>query len=225
MDDLALKLSPRTITRKKVKGLRRNGVVPVHLYGRGTESQSLQVDVGVLRRVLNRAGGNVPITVEVEGQKGENICFVREVQRHPVTEDLLHVDFLWVDVSRMMRAEIPILLRGDAPAVRNLGGTLLQPLASLEVESLPMNMPASFELDVSGLDDFEKAVRVGDIQVDANVTVLREASEMVARVARPRVEEEPEVGEEIEELEEGVEGAEVDGEAEAPGQDAGGERR
>ena len=216
MDELALKLSLRTITRKKVKGLRRNGVVPVHFYGRGTESQSLQVDVGVLRRLLNRAGGNVPTKVEVEGQKGENICFVREVQRHPVTEELLHVDFLRVDVSRMMRAEVPILLRGDAPAVRNLGGTLLQPLASLEVESLPMNMPASFELDVSGLDDFEKAVRVGDIQVDANVTVLREADEMVARVAQPRVEEEPEVAEEVEEVEEGEE---VEGEA--PGQDVG----
>lgn len=98
MDVPTLKLSPRSVTGKKVKTLRRAGIVPVHIYGRDAPPLSLQVDALVLRRLLPRVGANIPLSVEVEDQKGEDICFVREVQRHPVTEDVLHVDFLRVDV-------------------------------------------------------------------------------------------------------------------------------
>ena len=73
-------------------------------------------------------------------------------------------------------------------------------LASLEVESLPMSMPAAFHLDVSGLDDFEKGVYLRDLTLDANVTAVTDLDEMIARVAPPRVEEEPAVAEELEEL-------------------------
>ena len=100
MDVVTLKLLPRSVIGKKVKQLRREGFVPVHVYGRGVESQALQAETQVLRRVLPRVGTNIPLSLELDGDKGENICFVREVQRHPVTEDVLHVDFLRVDVSR-----------------------------------------------------------------------------------------------------------------------------
>jgi len=207
MDALSLKLSARGLRGKKVRALRREGMVPVHFYGRGAESQALQVDAGVLRRLLPRAGRNLPVTVEVEGQDGDNVCFIREVQRHPVTEEVLHVDFMRVDILRAMRAEVPVILDGEAPAVRNLGGTLLQVLQTLEVESLPMSMPASFHLSVEGLDDFEKALRVGDITTEADVTITREPDEMIARVAAPRIEEE-----EVPEDEELPEGEEAEGE-------------
>ena len=187
-DSLTLKLSQRAVRGKKVRRLRRGGVIPVHFYGRGTEPLALQADAGVLRWLLPRAGRNVPITVQVDGQKGESICFVREVQRHPVTETLLHVDFLRVDVSQTITAQVPVILDGEAPAVSNMDGTLLRPLQSLEVEALPMNIPAAFHLDISSLDDFEKALRVADIQVPANVTISRDPEDMVARVAPPRVE-------------------------------------
>ena len=202
-DSLTLKLSQRAVRGKKVRRLRRGGVIPVHFYGRGTEPLALQADAGVLRWLLPRAGRNVPITVQVDGQKGESICFVREVQRHPVTETLLHVDFLRVDVSQTITAQVPVILDGEAPAVSNMDGTLLRPLQSLEVEALPMNIPAAFHLDISSLDDFEKALRVADIQVPANVTISRDPEDMVARVAPPRVEEEEAVAEEAAEGEEG----------------------
>ena len=206
MELLSLKLSPRAITGKKVKELRRQGIVPVHLFGRGEASQALQLDAGVLRRVLPRVGTNVPITVAVDGQDGESTCFVREVQRHPVTSELLHVDFLSVDVSQKITVDVPIILEGEAPAVPNMGGILLQPLQNLPVEALPMNVPEAFRLDVSGLDDFEKTLRISDIQVGPDVTILRDADEMIARVTPPRIEEEEVEEEEVEELEEGMEG-------------------
>ena len=207
MDVVTLKLSPRSVTGKKVKRLRKEGAVPVHVYGRGIESQALQTEAHVLRRVLPQVGTNIPLSLELDGETGENICFVREVQRHPVTEEVLHVDFLRVDVSRAIQAEVPITLTGAAPAVRELGGTLLQPLLSLLVEALPMNVPASIEVDVSELDDFEKGVYVRDIALASTVTLITDPDDLAARVAPPRIEVEEEVvGEEEEfELEEGEE--------------------
>ena len=220
MDVLSLKLEPREITGKKVKRLREQGIVPVHVYGRSLEPLALQVESQLLRRILLQVGTNVPLSVEIDGQKGEDICFVREVQRHPVTEDVLHVDFMRVDVEQTIEAEVPIVLIGTAPGVRELNGTLLQPLQSILVVSLPMNVPASIELDVSTLDDFEKAIYVRDVSVAANVTVVTDSDEMIARVVPPRVEvEEVAVEEEVEGLEgeEGAEGAEgAAGEERAP---------
>ena len=216
MDGLTLTASPRTVTGKKVKTLRRDGVVPIHLFGRGIESQSLQAETRVLGVLLPQAGTNVPITIDVDGQDGDNVCFVRQVQRHPVSEALLHVDFQRVDISRKVSAEVPLLLEGVSLAVEEMEGTLLQTLSSISVEALPMSMPASFTVDVSILDDFDKTIRVATLQTDEDVTILNDGEEMIATVVRPRVEEEevPD-DEELEGLEEeGVEGEE-DGEAEA----------
>lgn len=219
METLSITLSPREVTGKKVSRLRQAGVVPVHFYGPGVDSASLQADMMTLRSVLISAGRNVPITVKVEGEKGEDICFVRETQVHPVTEALLHVDFYRVDVSQMVRAEVPIILEGEPPAVRNLGGILLQPFDTLEVEALPLDMPESFRIDVTILEDFAASVRVGDIDVVGGVNILRDPVEMIARVVAPRIDEEevPETdegllaeGEEAAEGEEGAEGAASD---------------
>lgn len=216
METLSITLSPRELTGKKVSQLRRAGVVPVHFYGPGVDSASLQVEFSTLRKVLISAGRNVPITVTVDGQDGEDICFVRETQIHPVTEELLHVDFYRVDVSQTVRAEVPIILEGEPPAVLNLGGILLQPFDTLEVEALPLDMPEAFRVDVTVLEDFTSSVRIGDLEVAEGVSILRDPVEMIARVVAPRIEEEevPEEedlglleGEEAPEGEDGAEGA------------------
>ena len=213
MDVQSLGLSQRTVTGKKVKQLRKQGILPVHMYGSGIESQSLQGSAGELRRILPRVGANIPVSVQIEGSDDENICFVREVQRHPVTEDILHVDFIRVDVTQTISAEVPINLVGSAPATQQ-GGTLLQPLTSLLVEALPMDIPASVEADISDLDDFEKSIVVSDIAVSDNVTVLTDSDEFVARVSPPRVETEDTFDISDEEYDEEAEGEEAEAEEE-----------
>ncbi len=187
MDVQKLGLSQRTVIGKKVKQLRKRGILPVHMYGRGIDAQTLQGEAGVLQRLLPRVGTNIPVSLEIDGADGENICFVREVQRHPVTENVLHIDFIRVDVTQTISAEVPITLTGAAPATLQ-GGTLLQSLNSLLVEALPMNIPVSIEADVSELDDFEKSIVVRDLSVGGNVTILTDSDEFVARVSPPRVE-------------------------------------
>ena len=113
MDVATVKLDPRTVMGKKVRQLRRQGVIPVHMYGADIQPSSLQVDERTLNRLLPQVGTNIPVSVELQDQDMENICFVREVQRHPVTEEVIHVDFLRVDVTKTVSAEVPLTLTGD----------------------------------------------------------------------------------------------------------------
>ncbi len=209
MEVASVQLSPRMITGKKVSRLRRQGIVPVHVYGMDRDPQSLQVEAQVLRRLLPRVGTNVPVSVAVDGEDGESICFVREVQSHPVTDDIVHVDFMRVEASRRIQVEVPIVLEGVAPATHLMDGTLVQQLQVLVVEGLPMEIPESVTVDVSVLEDFEQSVHVSDLSVDPRVTIVSSLDEMVCRVLAPRLVEEEEVVKVAEEeIEEGVEAAE-----------------
>jgi len=145
----------------------------------------------------------------VEGSDGEDICFVREVQRHPVTDAVVHVDFLRIDVSRKVNADVPVVLQGVPPAVSLQGGTLIQNMLTLSIEALPLDMPASLDVDVSFLEDFDTTIHVYDIVVAEGLTVMSSGDALVARVAPPRVEVEAVT--DAEEGEEGAEGEDVEG--------------
>jgi large subunit ribosomal protein L25 len=206
MDVATVKLDPRTVTGKKVRQLRRQGVIPVHLYGADIQPSNLQVDGRMLNRLLPQVGTNIPISIELEDQDMENICFVREVQRHPVSDEVIHVDFLRVDVTRTVSAEVPLALTGASPAVSQMAGTLLQNIQSLSIEALPMDMPAEIPVDISVLVDFDTTLLVRDVEVPDNVSVLNDPDDTLVRVAPPRLEVE------TFDDEEGEEGAAAEGE-------------
>ena len=210
METVQLEVSPRQVVGKKVKALRRQGITPLHVYGNGMDSVALQAETKKLQRVVYQVGKNIPVSLGIDGVKDQNISFVREVQLHPITGRLLHVDFYRVNVTERMQAQVPIILTGEAPAVRLQRGVLMQAIYSLTVESLPMDVPESIQLDVSNLDDFEKAIRVSDVALPSEVTILAEPDEMIARVNPPRVE--------VEEVEE-EEAAEGEVEGEVPGEE------
>ncbi len=203
----SITLANRQVVGKKVKALRREGVVPVHYYGKGKESLTLQAGAVTLRKVVTEAGANIPVEVVVEGSEESDICFVREVQRHPVNGSLLHVDFMHVDISELVTAEVPVVLTGQSEAVRELGGVLLQPFQTLPVEALPLNMPESITIDITPLSEFGESIRVGDIEVEEGISILRDDDDVLATVQEPRIEAEEEAvdeeGLEGEELEEG----------------------
>jgi len=194
MEGLTLATDKREITGKKVAILRRDGITPIHLYGNGIESQSLQCDTATVSKVVLEAGTNIPVTVTVPGNSEENVCFVREVQYHPVTDRLIHVDFMKVDVTRTVRAEVPIIISGLSPAVRNMGGTLLQPLQSVTVEALPMNIPAMFSLNSDLLIDFDTNFYVSDLEAPDNISIINDEEDLVAGVVAPRIEREVGLG-------------------------------
>ena len=166
MDNLNLSVNKREVTGKKVSELRSNGLTPIHMYGPEIESSPLQCDSKILDRVITDAGTNIPVTVNVDGGEQNNLCFIREVQYHPVTNKVLHVDFMKVQVEKSVRAQVPISVIGISPAVRTMGGTLLQPLLTLTVEALPLEIPKTITLEAELLVDFETNFYVSDIEVD-----------------------------------------------------------
>ena len=219
MDNLNLSVNKREVTGKKVSELRSNGLTPIHMYGPEIESSPLQCDSKILDRVITDAGTNIPVTVIVDGGEQDNLCFIREVQYHPVTNKVLHVDFMKVQVEKSVRAQVPISVIGTSPAVRTMGGPLLQPLLTLTVEALPLEIPKTIILQAELLADFETNFYVSDIEVDEGVNVINEASEMVASVVAPRVERMESEGEEGDETETEVLGKEPE---ESIGEDSSG---
>ena len=184
---LSFEASPRELVGKGVKELRRAGIIPIHVYGSGLDYLNLQADAASVRSIVAEAGTNIPVTVSVKALEATLFSFIREVQRHPLTEAILHVDFLQVPLTQTMTADVPITIIGESPAMRYMGGVLNQALQSLQVESLPLDVPMSAEVDISVLKDFDSSIYVSDIDLGPKVTVLSGPDEMIARVNAPRV--------------------------------------
>ena len=122
MDAISLEVTPRDVLGKKVSVLRRSGMTPIHLYGKGVPSRALQGDTTTVARVVSQAGQNIPLYLKVNDTQGQDLVFVREVQRHPVTNQILHVDFYRVEATQRLRGEIPVVLTGDAPCCASAQG-------------------------------------------------------------------------------------------------------
>ncbi len=204
-----LELDPRELMGKKVRRLRRAGIVPVHLYGPGMEPRSLQCQVSQLIRVLARAGGATPISITIQGESGTHLAFAREIQWDPRRDDLLHVDLLAADVSRLVTAQVPIILTGESAGARGVSGTVMQQLRTLDVQALPLEMPSQIEVDLSVMEAADSIIRVSDLAIPETATVLTDSEELVARIELPRVAEEVAFGG-VEVLEEGAEAEATD---------------
>ena len=192
MNQLAIDITHRTTVGKKVKKLRQNGKIPIRLFGGGIDPMPMQADASSLGKILSQAGFNSPIFVNFDSSKEENVCFIREVQRDPITEELLHIDLLKVDMSKKVTVELPVRLFGVPDAVKNLGGILLQSINSIPVSALPLSIPESISVDVSILVDFDKSIRIKDIEFGDGVDPERDPDTLIARVVPPRIDEEVE---------------------------------
>ncbi len=190
MEGLTLQASKREILGKKIRFLRRQGITPAHLFGHGLESLALQCDTPMLQRAIAQAGMTRLIALDIEGDKQPRSVFIREIQRKPCTEELLHVDFYQVRKTEKIRVDVPIILVGEAPAMKEKGRTLTHSLTSLSVECLPDKLPPHIEVDLSPLEEVEQATFVRDITLSPDVTVITDPDQMVAKVSEARVVEE-----------------------------------
>jgi len=210
MDQIELKVTRRDVLGKKVRFLRRQGITPVHLYGRGIESVALQCDTPQLQGVLAEAGQTRLINLKFEGERRPRTVVVREVQKGIRPGELYHVDFYQVQMAEMMKVDVPIILVGESPALKSRENMLSQDLNILNIQCLPANIPASIEIDTSILTEIDQAIRVKDIELDEEITVLNDPELVVARIITRPVEK----VEEVEAVE--VEAEEEEAAAEAP---------
>ena len=226
--DLELTLDAREAQGKANKRLRRAGIVPGVVYGKGDGSTNVQVDAKTFEALYRAAGRTSVVKFRLPGASRATSGFIKSVQRNPLSGQAIHVDYYLVNLNVEMDVEVPIVFVGEAPAVEETGGTLLHNLSSVHVKALPNDIPHEITVDVSVLRSLDVAVHVKDLSLNRDlVTVLTDGETLVATVVPPRVEveEEPVVaeGEEGEGEGEGEGAADGEGATEGAGAGEGGE--
>lgn len=191
-DSYTLVLQPREITGKNVKRLRREGIVPLGICGRGVEPFSAQIDEREFMRVINKAGYTGLIELSIPGRKKQS-AFLLELQRHPLTTRILHADLRVVDVNVPVEVDIPVNAHGENVMVEKGTATLNQALTSITVRALPTQIPHEFGVDISVLTDFDQHIYVRDLPIADDVEILAEPDTLVFMLAHPKVEVEEEV--------------------------------
>ena len=194
--ELVLQAGSRAVLGKKVKQLRRSGMVPGNVYGRGLESRAIQTELTEIQRVFGTVDRNAVVIMSIDGSGDTIPVVLREVQRHPVTRRLLHLDFYQVDLTRAIHSEARLELVGDAEA-ESQGGTVVQSLEALMLEALPTEMPSVIEVDISVLNEFGQSVLVRDLVLPEGVIAVTDGAVAVATALAPRVTEEEEEAEEL----------------------------
>lgn len=196
MEQIELQTATRKILGKKVKFLRRQGVIPVHLFGHGVESLSLQSEAAQLQRVLAKAGKTKIVSLKLDNDKKPRNVMIRETQRDTLTGELLHVDFYQVRMTEKIQVDIPILLVGEAPALKSKDNMMAQELYNLTIESLPDKIPPSVELDASSLAEAEQSIHVRDITLAEGITIINDPEHMVVKITSRPIETMEEAAEE-----------------------------
>lgn len=187
--ELTLTARPRTVTGKLNKKLRREGLLPAVLYGKGKEAVSLEVSGRDFAKIFRQAGESMLINLKIEGA-GERKVLVHDVARHYMKDDPIHVDFYEVDLTRKIHTKVPVHFVGIAPAVKELGGILVKNSSELEIEALPQDLPPYIEVNIEPLKQFDNLIRVSDVQVSDKIKLLNHAEDVVISVQAPRSEEE-----------------------------------
>ena len=195
MNQIELSAASRDILGKKVRFLRRRGLMPANLYGHNVKSTALQIETSQLKHALAQAGKSSLIALKLDGTKPPKMVVVRDIQREPLSGELLHVGLYLVKMEEKIKVEVPLLFVGEAPAIKDRGGILVQNMSSLEVECLPTDMPHNIEVDLSVLKEIDQAVHVKDLRADEGIAILADPDQAIIQIARSRVE--VEIAEEV----------------------------
>src|SRR5450631_1828416 len=192
MKSVALKAYPRSqVQRAEVTKLRRAGRVPATIYGRQAEPQNLEVDYEEISDLLHHsASENVLVDLSVENDpRSKRLALVQDVQHHPLSAKVLHVDLHEVAEDEKVTVHVPVETTGEAAGVKTGGGVLEHVLFKLKVRCLPKDLPEQIVIDVTSLE-IGKSIHLGDIVPPAGVEILGDKHITVVAVTAPRAEEE-----------------------------------
>ena len=166
MDKKILKAEDRKLSGRKVKTIRNQGFLPGNIYGKGVKSQAVQVDKKEFGQIYKEVGETGLVTLQVG--EVEHPVLVNNVQKHPVTDEPIHIDFRQVDLKTKVTAEVPVVVIGESPAEKQGIGTVVQYLNEVEVEALPADLLEKFEVDIAALH--EQMADPAFYQQDASLT-------------------------------------------------------
>lgn len=193
MDLVDLHASIREERGKKFsKRLREDGLVPAVVYKKGDDTISLKVDRrDLLKALRTEAGENVIIKLHMDSAKKrkEHTVIIKELQRHPFKDQVLHVDFQEISLTDTLKVKVPITAKGEAIGVKQDAGVLQQVLWELDIECLPTDIPEKIEVDISGLK-IGGSLYVSDIKAPGGIKLLDDPGGIVFSVEHPKAVEE-----------------------------------
>jgi len=186
---LTLPAKIRKIIGRKVQALREQGFLPAVLYGPKTKDRLLELDLKEFKKVYQEAGESSMVSLKIgkNGSGAEEIpVLIKEVSWHPLSSEPLHVDFYQPKMGEKVEAAVPLVFEGEAPAVKELGGTLVKNLSEIDVKALPQELPSEIKIDVSRLKTCEENILVKDIKVPEAVEILKPEEEVIVSIVPPK---------------------------------------
>src|SRR3990167_11527414 len=191
MEKIKINVEPRKIIGKKVKSLRKEGLLPANIFGKGLKSKAIQVQEKEFYKTFKLAGETGVVEVKVKDETYP--ALIHNVQRNPVTDKVTHVDFHKVNLKEKITAHVPIKLVGESPAEKSGVGLILQTINEIEVESLTVDIPHEIELDISDLSEIGQTIHIKNLKVDKEkVEIKNDPEEVVVSVQTAEMKEEPE---------------------------------
>ncbi len=201
------------IRQKPARESRRNGFIPAVLYGKKATNTNLELEAIEFARVFREAGTSNLIDLKLEDGKTVK-TLIQDIQRHPMTGNIVHIDFFKVDMKEKIKTEIPLEFVGENDLIIQQEGTLLTNKDAVEVECLPADLVDHINVDISTITDWDSNIKIEDLRVPSGIEILDDAEEVVALIQPPRSEEE--LAALDEEVVEDVEAIEVENAGEAP---------
>jgi len=200
--NINLKAQIRNLTGKHIASLREEDKLPAVLYGHGIENHNLVMEYVDFEKLYNQVTESDLIDLTINDKEKVKVL-IKDTQRDPITHKFLHIDFYQVRMDKKIKTEVELKFINEAPAVKDLSGSLIKAIDHVEIECLPGDLISNIEIDLSTLKTFDDIIRVKDLNVSDKVQILNDLETTIALVEEPKAEEEPVVEETKDEKEDG----------------------
>ncbi|MEK7634558.1 MAG: 50S ribosomal protein L25 [Patescibacteria group bacterium] len=177
---MELTVQKREIFGRGVKNLRKQGLVPAEFYGHNAKNISFSVAAKEFSKVFKEAGESTVLKLVFDNEKIN--VLIHDVDRNPLTDEILHIDFYGIKMDQKIKIKVPILFIGEAPAVKEQGGVVVKAINEIEVEALPADLPHHIEVDLSALSAIGNSIFVKDFNINKGVKVLVDFETVVATI-------------------------------------------
>jgi len=192
------------VINAKIRKRPEVGKIPAIIYGHKIKNLALEVDEKEFSKIFKQTGESSLVSLKIEGEKQERPVLIHEIQRDPVKDKIIHIDFYQASLKEEAEVTVQLTFEGVAAAVKDLGGTLVKNITEVKVKALPQNLPHEIKVNIDGLKTFEDRILIKDLPIPPDVKILKDPQEIVLSVAAPaKVEEELEkpIEEKVEEVE------------------------
>lgn len=185
-----VKVEKRQLTGRKVKLLRRQGKVLGNIFGKKITSTAIQMDALDFTKLYHEVGETTLLDLQITGEAKSRPVLIANIQRHPVTDQIIHVDFHQVDLAEKVTANVPLEFVGESPAVKEQGGILVHVVTEIEVEALPAELPDKFIVDISKLANLGDSLTLKELNLDrSKVTIELADDTTIVTIQAPKEEE------------------------------------